>query len=112
VVFGKLVVVEIVEGGLVPVTDVDHGDGGIGEVGSRGLTADDGHGVERDEHAAGEELVFVGAAGMREDRGEREHENGREWRNCLTRRARRTQRREKGKRFLGRWFWGIAREAS
>ena len=70
VILGQLMMVEIIELGGVLVPDVEHGGGGIGKVGGSGLAADDGRGVEREEDRAREEFVFVGTAGVREDRGD------------------------------------------
>ena len=66
-VFWELVVVEIRLGGVVFAADIDDGDGGIGEVGRVGIPAFDGGAVGVDEDAAGEEIVFVGAAGVGEN---------------------------------------------
>jgi hypothetical protein len=67
VIFGQLVVVEIVERGLVPVADVDDGGGGRGQIGRGGFAAHERHGVQGKERTAREKLVFVGTSGMRED---------------------------------------------
>jgi hypothetical protein len=74
VIFGELVMIEVVAHGIVLVADIDDGGGGIGEVGGGRLAAHNGHRVEREENAAREELVFVRAAGMGEERGEGGHE--------------------------------------
>jgi len=73
VVFGQLVVVEIIERRLVAMADIEDGNGGIGEVVGGGLAALDGHGMFREENATGQELVFVRAAGMGENGGESRH---------------------------------------
>ena len=75
VILRELVMVEIVEQRGVLVADVDDGGGGIGEVGGCRLAADDGHGMEREEDRTREEFVFVGTAGVGENRGDgRGHE--------------------------------------
>jgi hypothetical protein len=66
-----------VERRIVVITHIDDGGGGICEVGGRRFAADERHGVEREEDGAGEKLVFVSAAGVREDRVERIHEEPR-----------------------------------
>jgi hypothetical protein len=76
VILGELVVVEIVERGIVVITDIDDGGGGSGEVGGRRFAADERHRVEREEDGAGEKLVFMSAAGVREDRGKSGHGGG------------------------------------
>ena len=73
VVARELVVVEVVERGVVAVADIDDGDGRIGEVGGRGFATDDGRGALGEKDAAGEEFVFMGTAGVREDGGKRGH---------------------------------------
>jgi hypothetical protein len=73
VVARELVVVEVVEGGFVAVSDVYDERGGIGEVGGGGLAARDGRGVGGEEETAGDELVFVRAAGMSKDASEWDH---------------------------------------
>ena len=70
VILGQLMVVEIIELGSVLVPDIDDGGGGIGKVGGRRLAANDRRGAERDQDRAREEFVFVGTAGVREDRGD------------------------------------------
>jgi hypothetical protein len=72
-VVGELVVVEIVERGLVAVPHIHHGDRGIGQVGLDRLAARDGDRGGGEEHAAGEKFILMGAARVREDRGERRH---------------------------------------
>lgn len=68
---GKLMMVEVVALRGVLTADIDDGDGGIGEILWGGFAADDGHAMYGGEEAAGEEFVFVGAAGMGEDEGQR-----------------------------------------
>ena len=69
----QLVMVEIVARGLVPVTDIDNEDGGIVEIGVGGFTTKNAGRVHGEKHAAGDELVFVGAARVGEDGRERRH---------------------------------------
>jgi len=73
-ILGQLMVVEIVERRIVRMPDIDDRDGGIGQVGGDGFASHDGHRSNGEEHAAREELVFVRAAGVRENRGKRRHE--------------------------------------
>ena len=73
VIFGELMVIEVVERGVVDVADIDDRSRRIGEVGGGGFATDDGHRVDGEEDATGEEFVFVRAAGVGEDRGERCH---------------------------------------
>jgi hypothetical protein len=68
---GKLMMVEVVALRGVLTADIDDGDGGIGEILWGGFAADDGYAMCRCEEAAGEEFVFVGAAGMGEDEVQR-----------------------------------------
>ena len=68
---GKLMMVEVVALRGVLTADIDDGDGGIGEILCGGFAADDGHAMYGGEEAAGEEFVFVGAAGMGEDEVQR-----------------------------------------
>ena len=73
VVFGQLMVIEIIERRLVAMADIENGNGGIGEVVGQRLAALDGHGMFREENATGQELVFVGAARMGQDGGKNRH---------------------------------------
>lgn len=63
----ELMMVEIPIFGLVQAAHVDHANGGIRQVGFDGLPALDFRSVSGEENAAGQEFVFVGAAGMSED---------------------------------------------
>jgi hypothetical protein len=63
-------VVEVVPLGHMFATDIDDGDGGIGEIGLGRFAAHDGHAVNGGKEAAGEEFVLMRAAGMSEDEGE------------------------------------------
>jgi len=75
VVLRELVVVEIVERGLVAVADVDHGDGGVGEVGVRGSsrrTTGTALSARRTLQARNSSLCALPGCG--EDRGEGRHE--------------------------------------
>jgi hypothetical protein len=67
----ELMMVEVVALRGVLATDIDDGNGGVGKILWSGFTADDGHAVHGGEEAAGEEFVFMGAAGMGEDEGKR-----------------------------------------
>jgi hypothetical protein len=49
---------------------IDHGDGGICEVGIGRLAADDRDAIAGHEQATGEELVLMRAAGVGENAGE------------------------------------------
>lgn len=73
VVGGELVVIEVEAFGLVAVADIDHRDGGILEVGLGGFAAEEGDGVFGEEHAAGEEFIFVGTTRVGEEEGEMGH---------------------------------------
>lgn len=64
----EVMVIEVGAGGIVTAADVDNCDAGIVELRGGGLAPDDGTVVERGEHADGEKVVFVGAAGMSDDR--------------------------------------------
>lgn len=86
----KLVVIEVVKRGIVGVADVDDGGGRIGEIGGSGLAAHDGCGALGEEDAAGKELVFVGTAGVGEDRRKRRHER------CMLRNPGRGARNSRG----------------
>ena len=68
---GTLMMVEVVALRGVLTADIDDGDCGIGEILWGGFAADDGHAMYGGEEAAGEEFVFVGAAGMGEDEVQR-----------------------------------------
>jgi hypothetical protein len=48
-------------------TDIDDGDAWICQILGGGLAPDDGHGMDSCEQGAGEEFVFMSAAGMSED---------------------------------------------
>ena len=66
---GKLVVVEVVALRRMLATDMDDGDGWIGEVCGRRFTADNRHAVNGGQQATGEEFVFMRTSGMSEDEG-------------------------------------------
>ena len=65
-IFGQLVVIVVISRGIVLVADIDDSDLWIVQIGGGGFTPDNGHGVQGHQDAAGEELVFMGAAGMGE----------------------------------------------
>lgn len=67
----ELMVVEVVALRGVLAADIDDSYRGISEILRGGLAADDGHAMHGGEEAAGEEFVFMRAAGMGEDEGQR-----------------------------------------
>jgi hypothetical protein len=66
VIFGELVVIEVISRRIVFVADIHDGDLRIVQIGGGGFAPNDGHGVQGEQDTAGEELVFMGAAGMGE----------------------------------------------
>jgi hypothetical protein len=63
----ELMVVKVAALRDVFTPDIDDGDAGICQVLGGGLAPDDGHGMDGGEQGAGEEFVFMSAAGMSED---------------------------------------------
>jgi hypothetical protein len=63
-VFGELMMIEIVERGIVNMTHVDHTSPGIRKIRRGRFASHHGHWVERKQNAAREDFVFVGAARM------------------------------------------------
>jgi hypothetical protein len=66
-ILGELVVIEIAAVGFVFAADIDDEGGGVVEVCLGRFASYDGSLVEVDEDGAGEEVIFMGAAGVGED---------------------------------------------
>lgn len=64
---GELVVIEVFLGRLVAIADVDDGDRRIVELFGAGIAPADGSALFRNQNAAGEEVVFVGASWVGDD---------------------------------------------
>ena len=66
----EVVVVEVRASGIVHPADIDNGDAQVVELVLGGLSSDDGSAVLGGEQADGEQVVFVGATGMRDNQSD------------------------------------------